>query len=310
MEFYENELNIVAGEFAENTFKLSEKLLNDLNAYNETTVVEELKELKNSMEHFLRDYPHIKRFKLYQPLLTLYLNVIRKSSAISLNVNSDFQQKFGDIVMKYYGDITKNFEENYMKNIKGPFLKKLEDFYKKNEVKNMSDLRDYISDLKSCQKALCLPIKMDSLLKALEPPQDLFQKYGKLLLNKYIAFIYIRIYYIGKDILKTDKLSELDVQTKENLIKDINEFLKEFVQENDIEKMLAATSNKEYFITKYYNNTNLKDHKLLQEIFENSKLSISNSEYENEILRSMFDLKEMFDLFLTSDNIQTWLFVN
>lgn len=93
LEFYENKLNLMAGDLCENFKNLSDQLLND-NFNDSAALTPEIKDLQQFLEQFLRDYTHFKRYQNFQPLLSLIIQTADLNYINKYVTNPETQMKF------------------------------------------------------------------------------------------------------------------------------------------------------------------------------------------------------------------------
>lgn len=161
LDFFDTELQNLAGDFAEGAKNVSEILLQTEDL--KKTQIPEQKELKKSLQAFLTDYPHAKRFGTYQPLLMTFINLMNPEYNNQTEGNQEINIKFQQLLKENFAIVLKDYEENYKKFIKNKFLIKLEDFKRQissEELKDMPDLNEMVEKLKNCTSYQCLLINL------------------------------------------------------------------------------------------------------------------------------------------------------
>ncbi|KAM7352910.1 uncharacterized protein ACRADG_005244 isoform 1-T1 [Cochliomyia hominivorax] len=296
LEFYEKELYIMSKDFCEKAKNISENLLS-ANEIREASTPE-LKELKSSLQQFLKDYPHFQRYRLQQPLLMLFMKLADTRGFENLREDQDKTvQKFKQLLHKYFAQLIKDYEQNYGKFIKEKFLPKIEEVKMQLEpedledVQYLNDLDKFIVTLKSCQSYQCFPFDLDAALVKLEVSMETLIKYTKKDYKKFTTLRAIQINTMGQNILKNENLTKLTSSTKNNLTLDINDFKEKFTNNNDIDTFVTLIQEKPSFPQKYYNNTDipLEDRQILTELF-NAHLHLADNFFEIEIIFVMLHL--------------------
>ncbi|KAM7352865.1 uncharacterized protein ACRADG_005221 [Cochliomyia hominivorax] len=269
LAFFDQELFLLAEKFCENAINLSELLLKDLEI-NEASS-DQLKDLKQYLEHLLEDYPHFKRYKLYQPLLAKLMDTINIETINRFHPDYENYVQFKKIFKENLKEILQEFEQNYKKFIQEKFLPKsvaLTQQLNEEELQKMPKFQEMVEKLKNCQDYLCFPLYIDPVLKPMNVSQELLVKYSEIDFKKSIALIAIRINNYGPSLLNSKKFQQLSKETQRKLIEDVNDFNSKFQNNSDIDKFIQLFDGKMYYIQKYERNENLplEDREIWKEI--------------------------------------------
>ncbi|KAM7353456.1 uncharacterized protein ACRADG_005509 [Cochliomyia hominivorax] len=283
LEFYDQEFSLIAENFCEKAKNLSEKLLKDKEIKESSSV--QLKEYKIFLEHLLQDYPHIKRFNLYQPLLAVIINTISTETINKFDRDYEDHIKFKEIFKQKFTEILQEYEQNYKKFILDKFVPKTEELkqkLKEEDLQNMPKFQEMVEKLKNCQDFNCFPLYLDPMFSAMNISQEIYIKYSKKDLKKAIGLIAIRINDYGLSLLNSEKFLQLSKETQKHLIEDVNDFNSKFINNNDIDKFIQSLEGKPYFPHKYENNDNLPldDREILNELLSKLKTASNNDKYE------------------------------
>lgn len=293
LDFFDTELQNLAGDFAEGAKNVSEILLQTEDL--KKTQIPEQKELKKSLQAFLTDYPHAKRFGTYQPLLMTFINLMNPEYNNQTEGNQEINIKFQQLLKENFAIVLKDYEENYKKFIKNKFLIKLEDFKRQlssEELKDMPDLNEMVEKLKNCTSYQCLPTNLDSLLMALKcTSKDSLYKYFEADLKRGLTFALIRQNNVLKTFMKDNtKISQLEGDCRKNLTNFTNEFITLFENSREIVKILELNKEKINFEEKLKNDLEFcsKDRKFLQDYFINYEANEFRYELErNEVVEEL-----------------------
>lgn len=294
LDFFDAELQDLARNFAEGAKNVSEILLQTVDLKERQTP--EQIELRKSLQAFLTDYPHAKRFGTYQPILMTFINLMNPEyNNNQTEGNHEINIKFQQLLKQNFAIVLKDYEENYKKFIKNKFLIKLEDFKRQlssEELKDMPDLNEMVEKLKNCTSYQCLPTNLDSLLMALKcTSKDLLYKYFEADLRRGLTFALIRQNNVLKTFMKDDtKISQLEGDCRKNLTNFINESITLFENSKEIVKILELNKEKINFEEKLKNDLEFcsKDRKFLQDYFINYEANESRYELErNEVVEEL-----------------------
>ncbi|KAM7351573.1 uncharacterized protein ACRADG_004364 [Cochliomyia hominivorax] len=282
LDFYENELFLMAANFSEKFKNTSENLLSTKELQEAATP--ELKEFKNSLNHYLQDYPHFKRFKL-QPILLMTLINLQDMEGNEMDKEQEIVIKFKELFQKHFKSLLKEYDENYTEFIKGKFSNKFEDLkkhFESKEFQNITELNNYIDILKSCRNYKCFPQYIDPILLKLNITDELQLKYFKRDYKQYATLILIRFNTVGQRMLKSEKLLKLSSETRNTLICDVNNFKTILEESDDIEQFINSITIAPSFPQKYLNNSNLplEDREIIDDVMKEYKASLGDNIYE------------------------------
>ncbi|KAM7352576.1 uncharacterized protein ACRADG_005033 [Cochliomyia hominivorax] len=122
LDFYENELFLMAESFCEKFKNTSENLLSTEEIKEASTP--ELKEFKNILINFLHEYPNLKRFEL-QPILLMGFINLQNTEEQQMEKYSEMFKKYKELFSRYFGTLIQEYEKNYNKLINEKFLNKI-----------------------------------------------------------------------------------------------------------------------------------------------------------------------------------------
>lgn len=285
LEFYENELNLRAEDFCIKAKVVSEKLLRNETLFKESTL--EQQEFKQFLKDFLRDYHHIERYKLYEPLFTTFINVLITNYHMNAEEEDEIKaSKFQQMIELYFSQLLQEYKNSSKIFIKEKFLPKFEELKKLLNSKELREVSRTIDKMTECQNYGCFPTNINPILMQINVNYDIIAKYEKLQLKKGLIYFLMQLDNASKNILKNDLLKELSSEIKQNLTRDINDFISKFESNKDITSMAISFESKQlYFLKKYYKNMNfsLNDRKLLNQILE--KVFNANDDQDNKASR-------------------------
>lgn len=292
MEFYENELNLLAEDLSEKFANLSESLLKT-EEFSEN-LKKENEELKVFLQDFLKDYPHIKRYTNFQPVMILLTNLANTNYTNEFEKDAEKEQKFKQLFNNYFKDIIKDYSKKYEIFIEKKVLPKIEDSYKELKPENKRFLRDFlklIDNFKSCKELQCFPIFMGQVMSGLNMTKDLIMKYTLKDYKHELNIVYIGTFNRSKLLLKDDLLEQLSAEVKQNLTQDLNNLIKIFENNTDTEEFVLKVNKNLNLVKKYYRNTNFstEDQEILNQIF--SKYT-SNWEDNSKYRLTMLDVTQ------------------
>lgn len=274
MEFYDRELLVIAEKYCEKVKNLSEHLLNDNNIAETTT--QELEEFKLFLVEYLRDYQHFKRFNEYQILFEIFIYLAKTEN------NEETDVKFKAILSKYFHDILSEYEFDFKKFVRQKLLTKFEDLLQKIPT-NETHLKNAIEDYKLCESFACFPTHHDKFIDGYHGTTIyILVKYYEIDFKKYITLVTIRAYNRAKTVLDSTDYSLLTSNTKEMLLRDINEFCEKFENSNDIEEFALYAIKHLKYPKKYLSLEDfpLSDREILKEITNKLKIDKANSKFE------------------------------
>lgn len=229
-KFYEQELSEMAKDFSEKAKAISENLQQTKVIYKVPSDV--VKVFEKFVQDFLQDYHHMKRFELYQPVISIFENVTysdyyRREGGESL----DLDDKFKKLMLQYYGSLLEDYKENFKNFILEKFLIKMENLELPVTKVN---LLEYQKIIKKCDDLKCLLRNFNEILENL--PTNREQKIKEFIADfkKVNILVSIRDINTFKTFLKDPKLSELNSNVKEDFTKLIRNFIFHFETSNDI----------------------------------------------------------------------------
>lgn len=304
LEFYENELNLLAEDLCEKFSNSSEILLKTKEM--QETLTQELKDLKIFLQEFLRDYPHIKRYRNFQPLLILITNTANTNYTNDNENYAEMGLKFKETFRYYFKDILKDYAKNYETFVQKKVLPKIENSHKQLQPENKNHLPKFlqmIENFKTCKEFECFPTYMDELILRLNFTKELIMKYTINDYKHFLNIVYIKAYNRSKVLLKDDKLKQLSEEVKHNLTQDLNDFIQTFENNTDTEEFVLKAKEKLNLHKKYYRNTNFlpNDQELLNEFFKKPKINWNDiSKYDLALNDVMESLSITMVLFLVS----------
>ncbi|KAM7352168.1 uncharacterized protein ACRADG_004807 [Cochliomyia hominivorax] len=287
LEFYENDLFQLDENFCEKFKNKSENLLTTKEIQEAST--NELKEFKSFLNIYLQDYPHYKRFKL-QNILLMTLFKLQDIKGNVVEKDPEMVIKFKELFNSYYGTLLREYVENYAKLIRGKFLKKVEDIKKRLNSEELRELNNFIDIIKSCQNYECLSTYLEAIVIKLELTNKVEIKYFVRNYKQYATLVVMHYNTVGQKIFKNKKLYKLSLETRNNLISDINDFKAKFENTDDIETFVNSITIKPSFPLKYLNNSNipLKDHEIFHDVMEECLVDFAESIYEMQSYLTMF----------------------
>lgn len=273
LDFYENALNLMAEDLSENFKNLCEQFLKYNMVIKDSSATNESSDFKLFLEQYLRDYPHLKRYRNFEPLLSLILNTANLDYHNEFEKDHETDMKFKKIFKQYFTAILQDYEENYKKFIKEKLLPIIEDPYGNLIPENKRQSPEYkklIENLKTCQEFSCFPKSPDFLMPVLNMTKDLVMKNTIKDYTRFLNIILIGTYNRSHLILKDELIFQLSQEIRKNLTLDIQEFMEIFEYNSNTIEFLSKVKENLNLPKKYYKNTNFSanDQKILNEIFE------------------------------------------
>lgn len=262
LEIYEIELKLLAEDVCEQFKNLSENILKDKSFKKDLTP--EMSGLKLFLQQFLRDYPHVKRYRNFEAFLMLITQTADLICDHKLENYSEEDMKFKIAFLIYFAKLLEDFKKNYENLIKK--LKQLEELHTKNmsDNKELRKLLNQMENFENLQEFLCAFNRLDVSTLCLNITKDTLIKYALKDHMKFLNIVFIGSYNHAKLILQDDLYNELSFD-----FDDIPEFITLFEINNDTKQFLLAVKDDLNLPTKYLNNRNFssKDQKILNEIF-------------------------------------------
>lgn len=242
---------------------LSKNLLKNESIFKDSTL--EQQEFKQFLNDFLQDYPHIERYKLYEPLLTTIIQVLKSNYHGEPEEEDEINNyKFYLILQQNFLNLLQEYGDNYKKFIKEKFLAKFEDFQQQLEAEDLKDLKlfnDTIEKIKSCENYECVHTNNNMLLMTIKADHDTIRKYKKLELRKCLIYFLIAVDNVSKEILRNKLFQHVSFELKHNMTQDINDFVEKFESNNDIELFAKEfDSNEIHFLKKYFRMKTISSH--------------------------------------------------
>lgn len=274
LEFYDNELNLIAEEFCEKFKDLSTNII-------ENNYIEEkpkLKQLKIYLRQLLNDYPHFKRYGNLQSLLSLLIKKENQTYIYKIGEGVIFEKIFS----LEFSEILQNFKEKYEKLV--------------NTLS--SEVQEYFETLPCCATS------SDALLWTHYSLKDLVIKYAMKDYKKSLNIEILGAYKAGKLLLKDELLSHLSFDIKTNLSNDVIEFLKIFENNNDTDKFVMGFKDNLDFGDRYLYNGDLSppDRIILDEIFTKYTANMpALTKYEKDIVDLKNKLSYKMERFMLHD---------
>lgn len=300
-DIYAHDLHIIAKNFCENAKNTSEILLNNKEIEEPSTSL--LKEFKNSLNDFLRDYPLIKHYDLYELSLATFIKMAGGHGDLDMekpdeeylesdekenDLKREKEQQFKQMFKQYFADTFKEYENSHKELIKS-ILPKLQDLKQNLEKENIFKFYKFsakLNNLENCKHYTCFPINHYDFVKILPKTSNVFTKYKKSNIENLLTLILIAIDNASNDILEQEeKLSQLSLNCRVDFTNDLKSFITKFENSKNIEMFLENFDLRQiYFLKKYYNNREYleKDRDILNDILERylDDDAEFNSEYE------------------------------
>lgn len=312
-DLYANDLHLIAKNFCESAKNSSEILLKNKEIKEASTPL--LKEFRNSLNDFLRDYPAIKRYEIYELILATFikmagdhdeLDIVKphdrdmEISEIEVELQREKEQEFRKIFQKYFTETFREYENNYQKLIK-KVLPKLQVFKENLQEENIFKyykLTEILNNLEKCQNYACFPINHYDFLKILTKNSNSYVKYKKSNIENLLTLILIAIDNVSKDILRQEeKIAQLSFDCKDKFTNDIKNFVTNFENNNKIKIFLQTFDLIDiYFLKKYYNTLECSenDRNILNDILEKYLNDDSKFDSEYELAKSTVIFKMTF----------------
>lgn len=229
-ELYKEKMFLADKKYVEHCIALSELILNDTVIQKASTPF--LKEFKQNITDFLNIYPKYKNYSLYNDLLITYHDLtLQYYNAEKTNDNSEFDY-IVNLLMRYgFDDINDKYEFELEKFIRGSQIPLFEDFAKKLPRKQINLRRNlmlWLQQISKCQNYSCYITNFQELYEILKIPRENFFKVIYEKFDKINIQYANESYEIIKNILNDTLLQHLDINLKQNLTKQCEQFLRIF----------------------------------------------------------------------------------
>lgn len=285
-------------------------MLKNENLFNDS--VKEQQEFQQFLKDFLKDYEHIERYGIYEPLMATFLEVLKFEKENKTKSDDKFQQ----IVKENFSVLLQEYENNYKKLLKEKFQNNFENLMKQlspEDLKQMPLFTKTIEKIKSCDSYHCYPTNNHLLLLTINVNYDLIDNYKKTEMKKCLMYFLMQIDYVSKEILKNENLSQLSFEIKQNFIQNINDFIKNFENSKNIEMFMQTNdAEKLYFLQifykkcKYYNRNkkfSSNDCTILKEIltkfyFDNDNVQTKYNLAKDDVIKSLVNRIISFQYYL------------
>lgn len=284
--FYDNELSLMAENFGVKAKIISDILLQDDDIIKSANTTE-MKIFKNFIADFQQDYPYLKSFKLYHPIIHNFekaftTDYFQKYITEGKQLDSEFKK----LMELHFGKIMREYELKFKEYIKEKFLKQIDlnirELTPQTKKQELKFLKFYEQLTTKCQDYKCLKINFELLVDVYEKPKDLLLKQTIKDFEQIVILSSISTQRTIKNMLKNEKLSQLSPENKDKILQDLNDFSKYFESSHDVLKFINSTKflQLEYYI---YNQKNVEDFKLLGQLFFSSLTSKFHSENMNYV---------------------------
>lgn len=277
-------MNQLASETCVKFKNLAEQLLRDQVVQKAETPL--MQEFQKNVTGFLQIHSTYMNYGLNEQLLQIFAHMTIDYYYQEPSENKDSRYIL-DLLRKLgYDEICNEYESKFGKFVLNKLLPKFEEFKNSNtnnETKQWERLLNSANKLKECQEYSCFYNNFNRFYKALLTPKEQLYELIEQELQGLHIFYANNATFIAKGILKDPRLSQLNNTLKQQLTLDINDYIRKYESNRDINRLYDLLQIfYRNVLLKYFNNVKIPQTQrdLLTKIFNDQ--GYANFEMEHE----------------------------